>query len=477
MERTESNVQEKRLKRPGKFENAASAAIRGLRRIRSEVRGQQDGIYLPEDWDHERVEQERDQRLRALLADTAQRFPFWKSRLAAAGVLSETEEIDLSCFGSLPPLERSELVDYRSELSDENYPGETWWDQTGGSSGEPVRILKDHSSKQAMLHAKAQMHSWASYRHSMPMVELWGAERDILDQRHRRPFWDLSLSRRLCSKKLIQNAFRMGEEQMRQYLQEWHWFRPHTVLAYAHSIHELARFAEREGIRTYQPHAIITSAGTLTDEMRADIRRVFGAPVFNRYGSREFGNMAMSCEQEGGLHNIPKYVHIEIVRPDGSQVELGECGEILVTSLTARAMPLIRYRIGDTGYWGEPCGCGRPFPVIAQVTGRVSDNFIDSSGGLVHGEYFTHLLWNLEAVRKFQVVQEAVDHIHFRLVLADAQPFDHFGEERRLTDETRKAMGPDCQVTFEYPSEIEPNVTGKHRFTLSHVTMQNKERG
>lgn len=459
-------------RRQGRLHGSAMGIVRLARLVKGLLNQQRRGAFLAENLSREHVEQERDRRLHALLEDAAGRFPFWQARLRAAGVLTEEEAIDLACFTAMPPLERSELVERRDELADPNYPDEVRWDQTGGSTGEPVRILKNRASTKAMAMAKAQMHSWVGEKPGVSILELWGAERDILEQRHRQPFWEWPLHQRLRCNKLLQNAFRMGEEQMHQFLAEWHWFRPHTVLAYAHSIHELARFAEREGIRTYRPNAIITSAGTLTDEMRVDIRRVFGAPVFNRYGSREFGNMAMSCEQEEGLHTIPTAVYVEIVRPDGTPTKPGELGEILVTSLTARAMPLIRYRIGDTGYWGEPCACGRPFPVIGQVTGKRSDNFIGQDGELIHGAYFTHLVWHLESVRKFQVVQKEVDHVHFRLVLAsgDEAVFDRTSEEPRLTEETRKAVGPDCNVTFEYPKNIEPNATGKHRFTISYAT-------
>ena len=190
----------------------------------------------------------------------------------------------------------------------------------------------------------------------------------------------------------------------------------------------------------------------------------------DRYGSREFGNMAMSCEQEDGLHVIPTATMIEILRPDGAPAKPGELGEIVVTSLNARAMPMIRYRIGDTGVWAEDeCPCGRPLPLIKQVTGKVSDQFIAQDGSYVHGAYFTHMVWAMPAIRKFQVVQEDLSRVRFRLVLEGREDYDQSGEEARLTEETRKALGLDCEVNFEYPPDIEPNATGKHRFTISHV--------
>lgn len=56
----------------------------------------------------------------------------------------------------------------------------------------------------------------------------------------------------------------------------------------------------------------------------------------------------------------------------------------------------------------------------------------------------------------------------FRLVLEDREAYDQNLEEARLTEETRRGFGG-CEVIFEYPPEIEPNATGKHRFTISNV--------
>ena len=168
-------------------------------------------------------------------------------------------------------------------------------------------------------------------------------------------------------------------------------------------------------------------------------------------------------------HVIPTASHIEIVRKDGSAAASGELGEIIVTCLSSKAMPLIRYRIGDTGYWGNTCPCGRPLPVIAKITGRISDNFISGDGTLVHGEYFTHMVWHMNSIRKFQVVQHKPDLVQFRLVLAPEGHYERTHEEERLTRETRKALGEGCRITFEYVQSIETGPTGKYRFTLSHV--------
>ena len=114
------------------------------------------------------------------------------------------------------------------------------------------------------------------------------------------------------------------------------------------------------------------TADTLRDHMRARIERVYGCPVTNRYGSRELGDIAGQCSAVQGLHVFPWANYVEVVDDAGRPVGPGEEGELAVTSLINRAMPLIRYRIGDRGILarpGEGCSCGRPGQVLERITG------------------------------------------------------------------------------------------------------------
>ena len=114
--------------------------------------------------------------------------------------------------------------------------------------------------------------------------------------------------------------------------------------------------------------AIMTSAGTLHPLMREKIETAFQCKVFNRYGSREVGDIASECEAHAGLHVFPSGNYIEIVDDQGHPVPNGEEGNILVTNLYNYAMPLIRYYIGDRGVLSrsDRCACGRQ----GQISGK-----------------------------------------------------------------------------------------------------------
>lgn len=145
----------------------------------------------------------------------------------------------------------------------------------------------------------------------------------------------------------------------------------------------------------------------------------------------------------------------------------------MVTSLTNYAMPLIRYRIGDVASWADaPCSCGRGWPLLRSIQGRVSDTFVTTGGDLVPGQYFDYAFFLQDWVEKYQVVQEAPDRIRAIVVLRQ----DAFGTDETRADgmaeiarKTRAVMGDQCRVEFEFVHDIEPSPSGKYRYTISKV--------
>src|SRR6185437_9633099 len=285
---------------------------------------------------------------------------------------------------------------------------------------------------------------WAGYRFGYPLVKIWGSERDLFEGSEARR---TRILRWLRNEHWF-NAFRMSPAQMRDCLTRIDRLRPVLVLGYAESLVDLARLMLREGLSVHKPRAVMSAAGPLDPDARHAVEQAFQAPVFDRYGSREVGDVACECESHNGLHVCMPTHHVEILLPDGRPAAPGERGELVVTLLINYSMPLLRFRIGDVSAWrGEPCPCGRVWPLLERVTGRVSDIFLRADGTHVHGEYFTHLFYSLGWVRKFQVMQEALEQVDVRIVPVDeaGDPADRF---RPALDAVRRkirlVMGETC---------------------------------
>src|SRR5438477_117887 len=86
--------------------------------------------------------------------------------------------------------------------------------------------------------------------------------------------------------------------------------------------------------------------------------------------------VAMECrEGKGALHVFDDHFLPEIVDPETG--EPAEEGELVLTTLTKEALPVVRYRTGDVTRWvREPCPCGRPYARIARFQGRVDDMIV-----------------------------------------------------------------------------------------------------
>jgi len=114
-------------------------------------------------------------------------------------------------------------------------------------------------------------------------------------------------------------------------------------------------------------------------------------------------------------------LYIEILDEDGLPVREGETGQVIVTELRSRAMPLLRYQLMDYVEVGhERCPCGRGLPLIRQVIGRAYDYLVSRSGRRFHGEKVMYLLERLQGlkmgVRQMQVKQTSISNLTIELL-------------------------------------------------------------
>lgn len=418
--------------------------------------------------DEREIQKLQQQRILALLSHAYQHIPYYRNMMLESGVAEEDGTIHMDRFHQLPLLPRERLQTHFEELKSDDLHQRKWYEKSsGGSTGVPVTFIQDKEYFAWNQAIKALDDEWSSRGLVDRQVRLWGSERDLMVGKETKR---VLLGRWLRNERWL-NSMKMTPERMRQYVDQINFFKPVQILAYVESIYELARFCEQEKLKVHIPKAIMTSAGTLSLEMRDTIERVFQTKVFNRYGSRELGDIACECERHHGLHVSALTHYIEVLKPDGTPAKPGEVGEIVATLLVNYAMPFIRYRIGDMGVWSEnPCDCGRGLPLLREVTGRVTDVFIDKRGKWIDGRGIAQLLFRHPFIRKFQVIQEQKDLI--RVLIVPMQ--NHVDAVKSLepkidsiTHDIQKIM--ECHVRFEYCEDIPPSPSGKYRYLLSHV--------
>jgi phenylacetate-CoA ligase len=416
----------------------------------------------------EAMASERNARLEALLKHAYEHVPYYRQLMVLNGMV-EKGQIRLDRFEHLPFLDKDILRDSFQSLRSDDLADRKWRENSsGGSTGKQAVFIQDDEYHNWAQANKILFDEWSGRSLGDKQIRLWGSVRDIMVGKET---WRTYTGRWLRNEIWL-NAYNMSDDRMDVYVRTINRFKPLQILTYVESIYNLARYIQRRGISIHAPRSIMTTAGVLTEEMRNVIEEVFQTEVFNRYGSREVGDMACECSTHKGLHVSEYYTYVEIVRDDGTPVEPGEIGHIVVTSLTNYAMPIIRYRIGDMGAWSEEtCGCGRPHRMLREVIGRESDMFYTTSGDQFHGSYFTLVMFKQQWAKQYQVVQEQLDLIRIRLVDSEAEggSKNRSQELDTITSETRRIMGSDCRVEFEFTEQIEAAASGKYRYVICNV--------
>ncbi len=128
-----------------------------------------------------------------------------------------------------------------------------------------------------------------------------------------------------------------------------------------------------------------------------------------------------------------------MLKPDGTPCAEGERGELVLTSLTKQALPLIRYRTGDVTYAkGSDCACGRMGIRTAKILGRVDDMLV-VRGINVFPSQIEHVLMSIPEVgTHFEVVVERVKHLDELTVLCELEQEFFTGEVNDLQRVRRK---------------------------------------
>jgi phenylacetate-CoA ligase len=332
---------------------------------------------------------------------------------------------------------------------------------TGGSSGTPLHFDLDGDSNDRRMAAWHRGYDWAGAGPGTKQFYLWGVP---LGERPALKRWKDRLYEGLYRRQ-VANSFELSEERAPLFLDRLNRYRPDAIVAYTNPLYTFARWLDERGLRPSSPRSIVVGAEKLHRFQRELIERVFGAPVFETYGSREFMLTAAECDRHAGLHVTAEHLIVELVDESGRPVAEGEEGDVVVTDLYNYGMPFVRYRNGDRAV-AEPgaCPCGRGLPLLREVVGRRLDVLRTPDGRRIPGEFFPHLMKEFPAVRRFQVVQHEPGRIELRAVLKET-----WGEEdrRRLDREVGKVLGPSARFDLLRVDDIPLTASGKLRVVVN----------
>lgn len=406
------------------------------------------------------LEQARIQRLRSFLARVGREVPFYRRRFAEVG-FDPAAVVTLRDLQALPLLTKTDIRANEQALKN---PGERRLVRynTGGSSGEPLVFHMGMDRVSHDVAAKWRATRWWGVDIGDPEVVIWGSPIEVGAQDRLRRWRDWSLRSELLP------AFEMSQSKLDGFVSAIRRRRPRMLFGYPSALALIADHAAKRGVALDDVGikvAFVTSE-RLYDHQRDLIGRTFGCPVANGYGGRDAGFIAHECPR-GGLHLSAEHIVVELLRPDGTPVPVGEPGEIVVTHMATSAFPFVRYRTGDIAIQDDRvCSCGRGLPLLREIQGRSTDFVVAANGTVMHGLALIYVLRDLPGIDSFKIVQHS-QHRTTVLIVA-GQGFDP-DTPAKVVQAFRRRLGDEVHIDVELVSQIPPERSGKFRYVVSHV--------
>jgi phenylacetate-CoA ligase len=386
--------------------------------------------------------------------------PYYRTAWDRAGVHPDDVK-SLADLDAFPVLAKADIRAHEAELLSEPYrTAKLRLKRTSGSTGVPLTIRVDEPAMQWKHACTIRSDQWSGYRLGQRVAKVWG------NPEYLHHGWRGRLRNRLLDRAVYLDTIHLTDAKVAAFAAELRWHRPGLVFGHAHSLYLVACHLKKTGATDIRPHGIISTAMVLHDYQRRVIEAVFGTPVTNRYGCEEVSLIASECERHAGLHVNADNVYVE--------APTGRPGRLVVTDLVNRAMPLIRYQIGDVVALSErTCPCGRGLPLIERIEGREADYVLTPTGRLISGISLTeNFALHIPGTAQMQIVQESLTELRIRLV-----PDEQFGDASRakiaaLVEET---FGSGVRVEVELVDSIPQEPSGKYRFCISKVAREHLE--
>ena len=421
-------------------------------------------------WSREELAAYQARALSRLLDHAYENVPYYHRVFEERGLVPG----DIQTPGDLAllPFLTKEIVQANlADLKARNYPEAAFeYVRTSGSTGTPMGFYYERGVSRAK--------EWAFMKTQWDRVGYCFGDRCVILRGHvvdgasSGTYW----RRALFGRWLIMSSHQMTEETLPAYIDRIRKFRPRFIHAYPSTAVILARYMREHGIEPFPTvKAVLCGSENLYPWQRSLLEEAFGCRVFSWYGNSEQTVLAGECEESTHYHIFPEYSIVELIGRDGLPVEgPGAMGEVVATNLTNFVCPLIRYRTMDLAVAaGNPCTCGRSYPLLERVEGRVQDFIVTGKGDLLSGIAMNIDTDAFDNVKQFQFYQEKVGEVILNIV---RKPSFSEQDAEYLYREVSRSCGDDVTIAIRYVDDIPLTARGKYRYFVQNLPVHFSEK-
>ena len=417
-------------------------------------------------WPRERLRALQLERLRALAASAYEHTPYWRSVMDERGI-RPADICSLEDLRRFPLLEKSTLRERREEMVWREEGPRLRLIRTSGSTNEALQFYTTSNREAAINAARIRGHRWIGVNKGDREVYFWGSPVELHAQDRIKRVRDWLVNEPLT------NGFEITPERAARYIEDWKRWRPKCIFGYPNSFILTVQLAATLGIDLTElkrcgVRVLCTTSEMLGEVNRRIITEAFDLPVYDSYGLREAALVGHECDRFT-MHTMDEQVILEVIHPETLEPTSGE-GELVVTSLISRAMPVIRYRTGDiVTLSNEACPCGRSLGRITISGGRIADFVVTRQGKWVAGYFLIYICRSVPGIVKFQAVQDRVGEVRVSLVTDEHFPPDGCD---RVKAAVQARLASDDEIRVECVDDIRPAPSGKYRPVIGKVAEQ-----
>lgn len=402
-------------------------------------------------------------RLRNILLHAYENTGYYKQLFDSYNLDVNSDDF-VSRFSELPLLTKKIVKQNYDELIAKNIPlSEITKASTGGSTGVPMYFLRDKECLYLRRGQELFFDDWMNYKIGKKVGYFVSGSH--FDGRISKLKFKIRNS--LTDRMVSFDPHEITEEYMASFLKQYNSFKPEVIKCFPNALTPFVHFIKKNNLKVAPVKTISCTGETLYKQQKEMFEDVFKAEVFEKVGTRESGVFACECKEHQGLHIFTEGVYLELIKQDGSHARDGDMGKVVITDLFNKAMPLIRYEIGDMAVSNgdKLCKCGSSLPLLRSYLGRTRDIIVDDEGNPRPGYLFVEIIKNLNLNAQIQVYQPEKEKVLIRIVKKSEEDIS----TNELLSQFQEILGKNISVTVEYVEEIPRDPSGKYSYVKSDV--------
>ena len=413
-------------------------------------------------FDKKTIKENQEQKLRYIVKIAYDNVPYYR-KLFRNNHLKPSDIRHIEDLNKIPILEKETVKKFGDDFISKDVDRKNLVViTTGGTTGTPLII---YYTKDAIRYvfalSEARVKHWAGVKSGDKLASfLHGVDAFVPITQSKPPFWRWNKA----YNQLLFSVFHMNGNSLKYYVKKHNEFQPKIIQGYTSAIDIFARYILKYKIKVKPPKAILVSSETLFDNQRKNIEKAFNSKVYNGYSGAENVAHITECEK-GRLHINPELSIVEFKKIAGTENKY----DIIGTNLFNFVMPLLRYRTGDivTLTNETKCPCGRNFPLIKSIEGRMDEMLMTPEGNYVSSAPMSVAIELVNNIKEVQIIQNKIDEIMVKVV--KVEKFNKH-DLNLLIDRLKERLGKKVSIKIVFVNQIERTTAGKFRFIISNIT-------